>query len=355
MEELVTNIHLHTTFSDGTGKHADLAQAALKAGIDVLIVTDHNVWVQGLEDYYTEAKKRVLLLVGEEIHDQARQPQKNHLLVYGAEKELATFAADPQKVIDQANRGGGISFLAHPYEDALPAFGEADIGWVDWNVRDYTGIELWNGLSEIKTRIHHPAQAILFAFFPQLMTLGPKKETVDKWDELLSKGRKVVAICGADAHALKIKKGPLNRTLFPYEYHFRAINNHLLVEHALTGDLKKDKQTVITAFSRGNSFIGYDLPEPTRGFRFHAQGKDSLANMGEEIKLGSGVTLQVKIPKKTTCRLLKDGKTVKVWKDHDICTYLADSPGAYRIECGIRYLGKMRSWIISNPIYIRLK
>ncbi len=54
----------------------------MQAGLDVIIVTDHNVFVSGPEDYYKNGDRRVLLLVGEEVHDQARQPQKNHLLVF---------------------------------------------------------------------------------------------------------------------------------------------------------------------------------------------------------------------------------------------------------------------------------
>ena len=48
------------------------------------------------------ATRKVLMLIGEEIHDQDRDPQKNHLLVFGAEKELATFADDPQILINAA-------------------------------------------------------------------------------------------------------------------------------------------------------------------------------------------------------------------------------------------------------------
>ena len=51
MHELTVNLHMHTTYSDGSGAHADLAQAAMQAGLDAIIVTDHNVWVDGPEDY----------------------------------------------------------------------------------------------------------------------------------------------------------------------------------------------------------------------------------------------------------------------------------------------------------------
>ena len=56
MQELVINLHMHTTYSDGHGTHADLAEAALRAGLDAIIVTDHNVWVNGIEGYRQKGK-----------------------------------------------------------------------------------------------------------------------------------------------------------------------------------------------------------------------------------------------------------------------------------------------------------
>jgi len=61
MHELTINLHMHTTYSDGTGSHADLGAAALKTGVDVLLVTDHNTWVQGVDKYYRDGKKRTLI------------------------------------------------------------------------------------------------------------------------------------------------------------------------------------------------------------------------------------------------------------------------------------------------------
>ena len=70
MPEIVVNLHMHTRYSDGTGSHADIASAALRAGLDAVIVTDHNVLVQGIEGYVRQGRRRVLVLVGEEVHDQ---------------------------------------------------------------------------------------------------------------------------------------------------------------------------------------------------------------------------------------------------------------------------------------------
>ena len=102
MQELIVGIHAHTIFSDGAGTHAELAQAAMKAGLDVLITTDHNVLVQGIDGYLKKGRKRMLLLAAEEIHDQTRQPGGNHMLVLGANRELAKSRGDPQELIKQA-------------------------------------------------------------------------------------------------------------------------------------------------------------------------------------------------------------------------------------------------------------
>ena len=153
MEEIIINLHMHTRNSDGSGSHQDIAEAALKCGLDAVIVTAHNVLLPDFEGYFTVGNKKVLMLIGEEIHDQGREPQKNHLLVFGAEKELATFARDPQTLIRAVHEAGGMAFIAHLNDPAAPAFGERDISWVDWPLTNLTGIELWNGLSELKSLV----------------------------------------------------------------------------------------------------------------------------------------------------------------------------------------------------------
>ena len=40
MHEVIINLHMHTRYSDGSGLHKDIASAAFKAGVDVVIVTD---------------------------------------------------------------------------------------------------------------------------------------------------------------------------------------------------------------------------------------------------------------------------------------------------------------------------
>lgn len=353
MPEITLNLHMHTRYSDGAGTHADIAAAAMKAGLDAVIVTDHNVWVNVPAGYIQQGNQRVLLMVGEEIHDQARNPQKNHLLVFGANRELATYAYDPQVLLDTVARVGGLSFIAHPVDPAAPAVHEGDISWVDWNVHGFTGLELWNGFSEFKPRIKSLLHALYYVYFPKRINRGPLSSALTQWDDLLAAGKKVVAIGGSDAHANHLRLGPLHRTVFPYEFHFRAINNHVFIPRPLGIDSASDTTMVLNALRQGHCYIGYDRPAPTRGFHFIARGMEQSAEMGDELSSKGGVTLQIRLPRISECVLLKDGKPVRTWRKHDLCTYITIEPGVYRVEVYIQYLGRRRGWIFSNPIYVR--
>ena len=337
MHEYVINLHMHTPYSDGHGTHGEIAQAAIRAGLDAVIVTDHNVLVQGPEGYYGEDDQRVLMLIGEEIHDPKRQPQKNHLLVFGADRELAPLAENPQRLIDRATEAGGVTFLAHPYDPAASKFGEANLSWVDWDVHGYTGIELWNAMTEFKSLLKSKLEAIYYAYNPQAVAHQPFDRTLKKWDDLLKKGRHVVAIGGTDAHAMSRSLGPLQRTLFPYEFHFRTVNTHIVTPEPFSGDALKDQELVLDALRQGHAFVGYDLPAPTRGFRFKAQGLGQTAWMGDEISVKNGVTLQVRLPQRAAYRLLKDGEVIKTEENSDTCTYITTEAGIYRIECYLPY------------------
>ncbi len=263
MNEFVANIHMHTRYSDGHGSHMDIVSAAMEAGIDGVIVTDHNVWVDGIEGYFHEGPRKVLLLIGEEVHDQNREPQKNHLLVLGANEEMASLASDPQKLLDGVKQSKGISFLAHPCEKESLGLKEPDLSWVDWQVTGYTGLELWNAMSEFKELSKSKLHAAFYAFNPSRVASGPSEETLKKWDSLLRSGRKVVAIGGTDAHQFPGSLGPLRRTVFPYLFHFQTVNTHLLLKSAPNMEVQHDRQLVLEALSAGHAFIGYDLPAST--------------------------------------------------------------------------------------------
>ncbi len=351
MRELVCNLHIHSKYSDGTGDYATIANAALRQNLDVVIITDHNVLVEGVERFIESGGKKVLLLTGEEVHDQNRLPQKNHTLVIGARREVSSFASDPQKLMDEVAKLEGSTFLAHPHEYDLPMFHEPDISWVSWEVNGYTGFELWNGFSEFKTYARSFPKAMFYAFFPEFMAHSPHPTTLKKWDELLTAGRKIFAVGGSDSHALDFRKGFFQKTVLPYDFHFSAINNHLLVQNELSGNIDLDSRQVYFALKHGSSFIGYDLPASTRGFTFTLETEDQLAQMGESVHLIRGGTIHVHSPSRADIEIVHNGKVIQNSENVSQLVKTVTENGYYRVQCKINFLGKKRGWIYTNPIF----
>jgi hypothetical protein len=352
MEEIITNIHIHSIYSDGVKTPPEIARDAAKCGVDAIILTDHNVFPQGFNGYYSFGDRKVLLITGEEIHDQNRQPQKNHLLAIGIQKDFSRMARDPQILIDSIKKAGGIAIIAHAYDPALPMFGEDDLSWEDWSVKGFTGLEIWNNLSEFKLRVSKKWQGVLYAFFPQLMALEPPKQIRRIWDDHLNKGERIVAIGGADAHTLRYHVGPFTKSVFPYTYHFRSVNTHVLLDSPLSGDAQVDTQTIVQAIKKGHAFIGYDMIKPARGFRFYLQDHSSVIQMGERTTLNPDALLTVDLPFPSECMLIRNGEVVHERKISNNHSWKVDRPGVYRLECYRNYFGKKRGWIFSNPIYI---
>jgi len=342
--EYVGNPHVHTRYSDGEALHVEVAEAAAKAGLDFVITTDHNVWVNGCERSYG----KLVLLVGEELHDVRRQPQCNHLLAYHAESELAPQASDPQGLIDEVNQRGGLCFLAHPFEYGSRLSPDlAAIPWVDWDVTGYIGLEIWNTMSEFKALMRSKLSAIYYSSFPRRATRAPFRATLRRWDYLLAQGQRVAAIGGADAHGTTYSMGPFERVVLPYEHLFRCVNTHIITERPLNFHLEHDKPLIYGALRSGHTWVGYDLIAPTEGFRFQARSMANRAILGEELARTGAAVFEVEAPHSGDIRLVTNGQVVARARGTRL-QFTSAEPGAYRVEVYRRG----RGWIFSSPIYV---
>ena len=360
--EVVGNFHVHTLYSDGTGTHREVAQAAARAGLDVLMFTDHNVWSEHHTGWYADASsgRKVLLLMGQEVHDETLSPSINHYLCLGADGDVHTYAREPQALIDACRRHGGAGFIAHPIDPPAPMQPkDSTFPWLDWNVSGYTGIEVWNYMSEFKWTLTSVPRALLALVMPRLFATGPFPETLTLWDKLLSSGQRVVGIGNADAHAHAIRVGPIVRRLFEYEDLFKAVNTHLLIEGALAENWAAARQQVLGALADGHAFVAYDGAASARGFRFVALGPRAYASMGDEVRRERGLTLYVNAPKPATMRLIRDGQEAARTYGRQL-EYRVGEPGVFRVEVGRPAGGgpwvrtnRPRVWILSNPIYVR--
>jgi len=317
--EIAASLHAHTVYSEGAGTHREVAAAAGQAGLDLVVATDHNVWVDGVEGYY----EGVLLLVGEEVYDVRRTPPADHLLVYGAETEMANYAEDPQRLIEEVNRRGGLCFPAHP-------FGSGDSisfsPWTDWGVTGYAGLEVWPG-DGLRRSL---------------------RATLRRWDELLAAGRRITAIGGADVCG----PGPQRGAAPPRGNALRRVSTHLLIQRPLSGDLEADKSAVYDALRAGRAWVGYDWLAPTRGFVFQVRSGANRATVGEELVRAGAIIVEVTAPAQGDIRLLWNGRAVARARGTSL-RFTTAEPGVYRAEVHRSLRGRRQVWILSNPIYVQ--
>ena len=344
--EVVGNLHIHTTYSDGTGTPEQIAAAARGAGLDFLVINDHNVRVPEHQGWHDG----LLLLVGQEVH-QPEHPHQNHYLVFDAGRDMAPDGKEgPSALLPAVRQAGGFGAIAHPYERAGRFSGEPVIPWSDWTVADAEAIEIWNYMSEFKSYLTGPLRTLLYAYAPRLAIRGPYRETLTRWDQLLAQ-QKTVAVAGSDAHATLYQVGPLKRRVFGYDHLFNAVNMHLWLPSRWTRDVERDAEMVHGALAAGCSFVGYDGLAPTRGFRFWAQGSDTLFYPGDRCTTDRRVKLIIETPATARIRLMLNGFCVAQEQGRRL-EHISDAPGVYRVECYRRHALRERGWIFSNLIWI---
>jgi hypothetical protein len=155
----------------------------------------------------------------------------------------------------------------------------------------------------------------------------------------------VVALGGLDAHQVGIRvAGRVPLRLMSYARSFRFIRTHVLVREPPAGELERDRAAVYEALGEGRCYIAVDAFAPARGFAFWAS--DGL-DMGAEAAF-EGQTLHVRLPRPAAIRLLRGGEEVAS-ADGAALDHETRAPGAYRVE--VRLGG--RTWILSNPVYLR--
>jgi hypothetical protein len=171
---------------------------------------------------------------------------------------------------------------------------------------------------------------------------------VRAWDELC-RTRRVVAIGGLDAHQYGKRIGPfVPLRVMAYRRSFRFIRTHVLCEEAPTGELEHDREQVYGALRAGRCYLAVDSVAPAKGFRFEA---DDLP-MGAEAPAGRRRTLRIRVPLPARLRLLRDGVEVEGAEGTSL-EHEVEEPGVYRAEAHRRAKGRERTWIMSNPIYLR--
>lgn len=372
MQEITVNLHNHSSFSRGEQKYHSLAQAGLTAGIDVLIVTDANVYVSGKEQYYYRDERRLLLLTGEEVF-RSFPNDTGHMLILNGGREMANQADTPQQLINFCSQWEGLTIIAHPFDglterEVLAAnregliSGRADSArsplnspWINWEIQNFTGIEILNLQSEYKTAGQRKRFG-LSDFF--IRSTGVDRLThaslaaLQKWDEFLTAGRRVAAYCGSACVNFAQWAAGRRLEILDESHLFAAAKNHLYLSEPLSGDLESDRANIYRSLKLGRGFVSIDWFRPTDGFVFKADTAMGTVYPGDRAALDAGATIKIEIPtEKSVCRLIHQGKILREWENVRSIPLIANRPGYYRVEVYIPYRFQLRGWIYTNPIY----
>jgi hypothetical protein len=336
MHDLACVVHLHSTYSDGTGTVKEIARAARRAKADVVLLTDHDTLAakrNGEEGWYGD----VLLLVGEEVTPRGG----NHYLAFGIDAEIDHRPLDGAGICAAVRAAGGFGFAAHPFSEGNPRIKRArPMPFKALDSDALHGIELWSFVNDTGETIERVPDMLRFLLAPGRALDHPPARNLRAWDELC-RTRRVVAIGGIDAHQYGKRIGPVvPLRLMSYRRSFRHIRTHVLAR-------ERSREEVYAALREGRCYIAVDSIAPAHGFSFEA---DDLP-MGAEAAAGRH-TLTARTPADARLRLLRDGTEIAAATGRALEAEV-DAPGVYRVEVLRRSKGKERTWILSNPIYLR--
>jgi hypothetical protein len=319
-----------------------IARAAARAGADVVLLTDHNSLAarrRGEEGWYGD----VLLLAGHEVSPRGR----DHYLAFGIESEIRYRRLGSCAIARAVRDAGGFGFAAHPFSEGLRRLRRPGTAFRALDCDALHGIELWSLASDTIERIDGIRALIRFLATPARALDHPPERNLRRWDELCRE-RRVVAIGGLDAHQPGIRIGPFVPVrIMAYHRWFRLIRTHVLCEEPPAGELEGDRELVFSALRAGRCYIAVASVAPAHGFRFEAAD----VPMGGEAPAGRR-TLHVRTPLPARLRVLCDGREVASGEGTMLDAEV-EEPGVYRAEARRTAFGRERTWIISNPVYLR--
>jgi hypothetical protein len=332
-------IHIHSRYSDGTGSMKSIIAAARGAGLDFIVITDHDT-LRAKRDGWEGWHEGVLVLVGVEITSSGG----GHCLALDVRHCAGYRTMPPARYLDYIGGQGGLAILAHPM-GKKPLFSRKRIEvWEDWDLNTFAGMEVWSymhdWISDVKVR------TLLRAVRrPEERIVGPEPEILKRLDAL-GRQRRVAAIAGLDAHAPRL---PLTWVrVFSYGNLFRTLRTHVLAP-SFVGRFEEDKTRLREAIEQGRCFIANDLLADSTGFAFCGQtANGELLPMGSEVPWKPGIQVVVSSPRKAMLRLVRDGEQVLSQETQKLTAH-AESPGVYRAEAFL----DGQAWIFSNPLYLR--
>jgi hypothetical protein len=343
-------VHVHTTYSDGTATVPEILDAARAAGVDALLVTDHDT-LGARRDGWEGMHAGVFLLVGTEV-----SPKQGHYLAFGVDAEIPHGGRSALQIAEAVRAAGGVGFAAHPFSTGgsmlVPSLARRIILPHGWPALDdpegCDGIELWSLTTDAAEGWCTPAEAVRWLRDPEVaVAQGPPMHHLRRWDALSAR-RRLPAIAGLDGHAPGLRIRGRVRSPLSHARTFGLLRTHLICDRPIGGTADADRATLLAALRAGTAWLTCPFVAPALGARFWAERPDgTTVPMGGEAPAGP-IALRVRLPDAAEVSVVRDGALVHAERaaavDLDV-----DRAGVYRIEARIN----SRLWLLSNPIHLR--
>ena len=333
-------IHIHTTSSDGTGNIDEISKAAKEAGLDWIIITDHNKL--GVKEGIYNG---VYVLTGEEISPSSNS---NHCMAFDIKEQIKN-VEEPLEYLQEIRKQNGFSCICHPHESLERNNSYSAIRWEYNNFSMIDGIEIWNYFSNWTndyddTNLFSQAYYYLFGNF---LKNEPLQETLEMWDKLnVGVRTPKFAIGGLDSHAIKYKKFMMTYTVYPYSTLFKTVINVIPSKEKLPHDFEKAKKIIFDSIKSGRLFILDQRRGNNCEMYFYAHNKTLACTLGDNIEIDDDSEITVMLPKRAEIRLIKDGETWLRAKRTKRAKFKIKYSGTYRVEI-YRF---SQAWAFSNPM-----
>jgi hypothetical protein len=218
------DLHCHTLHSDGLNSVEEIVRNAVELGLDFLAVTDHNTSTH-FEDMDALSHLPIVLIPGVEV-----TTYWGHANMWGL-REWIDFRCADEASIDAVRRyvlqKGGLISVNHPKCIGPP--------WLFKGCEGYPSMEVW----QAPWRFYN-------------------WESLERWDALLRKGERVVAVGGSDTHSIppaepRHPHGLANPTTWVWAGDRKSEN----------GNRKSGEEAILDGIRAGHVFIT-DAPNDTR-------------------------------------------------------------------------------------------
>jgi len=324
--------HVHSTESDGRGTPEEIAIAARTAGIQFVVLSDHNI--ERIPPPRFE--HGVLLIFAVEASSPA-----GHVVALGSRG--LTQPERSSRPIEVVHRLGGFTIVAHPIQKKRP--------WTDWQAaRGADGLELYSADSMLRDSFRRPFARLLPAFGAYLtrpthglmILVRSQPEARDRLLELSSEGPKA-ALCALDAHGLP-----------DYAAEFQLLSMYLPSHPEWSTGWSEDPAQaaakVISDLAAGRAYCGFNALSDPNGFRI-----DGLEPGVRQARAGTQlrVILPPQAPVASALRIWGSGQL-----QPDGRSVLLTGSGPVQIEVWLpgpgRLLGtEWKPWIVTSPIWVR--